>query len=200
MMLAQTTMIAGCLAILIYIAVVITVNFAGQTSTTTQELSDTLSKSDAIRDDQISKSLNYVHKSDVGMSMQNVLLNGINLSSNEFIPLFDSTPYASKGHIELSLPCDSNSPQIPYFQILVGQAPNVTALTPGYISQVSNPPDICIYHSQFGFGDPVTDILLKNTAQKSITFRGPHAVVISTHESYTPTVPSFKDIQHKQGY
>lgn len=201
MMLAQTTMIAACLAILIYIAIVITANFAGQTSTSiSQNLSDILSKSDTIRDDQISKSLNYVHKSDTGMSMQNVLLNGINLSSNEFIPLFDSTPYASKGHIELSVPCDSSNPQIPYFQILVGQAPNVTALTPGYISQVSNPPDICIYHTQFGFGDPVTDILLKNTAQIPIAFRGPHAVVISTHESYTPTVPSFKDIQHKQGY
>jgi hypothetical protein len=199
MMIAQTTMIAGCLAILIYIATVITVNFAGQDSAS-QNLLDILSTSDTLRDEQISKSLNYVHKSDTGMSMQNVLLNGINLSSNEFIPLFDSTPYASKGHILLSVPCDSSTPEIPYFQVVVGRAPNVTALTPAYVAQISNPPDICIYHTQFGFGDPVTDILLKNTAQIPITFRGPHTIVISTHESYTPTMPSFKDIQHKQGY
>jgi hypothetical protein len=199
MMIAQTTMIAACLAILIYIAMVITINFAGQDSTS-QNLLDILSKSDTLRDDQISKSLNYVHKSDAGMSMQNVLLNGINLSSNEFIPLFDSTPYASKGHILLNVPCDSSSPEIPYFQILIGRAPNVTALTPAYVKQISVPPNICIYHSQFGFGDPVTDILLKNTAGKSIILGGPHTVVISTHESYTPIVPSFKDIQHKQGY
>lgn len=199
MIIAQTTMIAGCLAILIYIATVITVNFAGQ-ETTNENLLDILTRSDTLRDEQISKSLNYVHKSDTGISMQNVLLNGINLSSNEFIPLYDSTPYASKGHILLNVPCDSDSPEIPYFQVVVGRAPNVTALTPAYVKQISVPPDICIYHTQFGFGDPVTDILLKNTAQIPITFRGPHTVVISTHESYTPTVPSFKDIQHKAGY
>jgi hypothetical protein len=199
MKVAQTTMIAACLAILIYVAIVITINFTGQDSTS-QNLLDIFSKSDTIRDDQISKSLNYVHKSDAGMTMQNVILNGINLSSNELIPLFDSTPYASKGHILLNVPCDSSSPEIPHFQVLVGRAPNITALTPAYVKEISNPPNICIYHSQFGFGDPVTDILLKNTAQESITFSGPHAIVISTHESYTPTVPSFKDIQHKQGY
>jgi hypothetical protein len=199
MMIAQTTMIAGCLAILIYIAIVISVNSVGR-DPTSQNLLDTLLRSDTLRDEQISKSLNYVHKSDTGMSMQNVLLNGINLSSNEFIPLFDSTPYASKGHIELSVPCDSSSPEIAYFQVLVGRAPNVTALTPAYVKEVSVPPDMCIYHTQFGFGDPVSDILLKNTAGKSIVLGGPHAVVISTHESYTPTVPSFKDIQHKAGY
>jgi len=199
MIIAQTTMIAGCLAILIYIATVITVNFAGQ-ETTNENLLDILTRSDTLRDEQISKSLNYVHKSDTGISMQNVLLNGINLSSNEFIPLYDSTPYASKGHILLNVPCDSDSPEIPYFQVVVGRAPNVTALTPAYVKQISVPPDICIYHTQFGFGDPVTDILLKNTAQIPITFRGPHTVVISTHESYTPTAPSFKDIQHKAGY
>lgn len=199
MMIAQTTMIAGCLAILIYIATVITVNFAGQDSAS-QNLLDILSKSDTLRDEQISRSLNYVHKSDTGMNMQNVLLNGINLSSNEFIPLFDSTPYASKGHILLNVPCDSSSPEIPYFQVVVGRAPNLTALTPAYVNQASVPPDMCIYHTQFGFGDPITDIMLKNRAQIPITFRGPHAVVISTHESYTPTVPSFKDIQHKAGY
>jgi hypothetical protein len=199
MIIAQTTMIAGCLAILIYIATVITVNFAGQ-ETTNENLLDILTRSDTLRDEQISKSLNYVHKSDTGISMQNVLLNGINLSSNEFIPLYDSTPYASKGHILLNVPCDSDSPEIPYFQVVVGRAPNVTALTPAYVKQISVPPDICVYHTQFGFGDPVTDILLKNTAQIPITFRGPHTVVISTHESYTPTAPSFKDIQHKAGY
>jgi hypothetical protein len=118
MMFAQTTMIAACLAILIYIAIVISGNLVGQ-ETSDENLLNALLKSDTLRDDQISKSLNYVHKSDTGMSMQNVLLNGINLSSNQFLPLFDSTPYASKGHIELSVPCDSSSPEIPYFQVLV---------------------------------------------------------------------------------
>ena len=199
MMIAQTTMIAACLAILIYIAVVVSGSIISK-DTTNQNVLDLLSKSDSVRDEQIAKSLNYIHKSDTGMNVQTILLNGINLSSNQFIPLFDSTPFASKGHIELNLPCDSNNPRSPFFQILIGQAPNLTAVTPGYVQQISVPPDMCLYHAQFGFGDPVTDIVLKNISDREISLKGPHAAVISTHESYTPTVPSFKELQHKQGY
>lgn len=199
MIIAQTTMIAACLAILIYIAIVVSGSFVGP-DTTTQNPLVTLSKTDSLRDEQIAKSLDYIHKSDTGMSVQTIILNGVNLSSNEFIPLYDSTPYASKGHIELNMPCDSNDPRSPLFQVLVGEAPNVTALTPAYVQQVSQPPNMCIYHAQFGFGDPVTDIILKNISEKELSLKGPHAVVISTHESYTPKAPSFKDIQHKKGY
>ena len=130
MMIAQTTMIAACLAILIYIAVVVSGSFISK-DTTDQNVLNLLSKSDSLRDEQIARSLSYIHKSDTGMNVQTVLLNGINLSSNEFIPLFDSTPFATKGHIELNLPCDSNNPRSPFFQILVGQAPNLKAVTPG---------------------------------------------------------------------
>ena len=130
MMIAQTTMIAACLAILIYIAVVVSGSFMSK-DTTNQNVLDLLSKSDSVRDEQIAKSLNYIHKSDTGMNVQTILLNGINLSSNQFIPLFDSTTFATKGHIELNLPCDSNNPRSPFFQILVGQAPNLKAVTPG---------------------------------------------------------------------
>jgi hypothetical protein len=59
---------------------------------------------------------------------------------------------------------------------------------------------MCLYHAQFGFGDPVTDIVLKNISDRAINLKSPHAAVISTHESYTPTAPSFKELQHKQGY
>jgi hypothetical protein len=198
-MLAQTTMIAACLAILIYIAILLSGSYLAR-DVTNQSPADILSKADNQRDEQIAKSLTYVHKSDTGMNVQTILLHGVNLSSNEFIPLYDSTPFATKGHIELNLPCDSNNPRTPLFQILVGEAPNLTAITPGYVQQISNPPDMCLYHAQFGFGDPVTDIVLKNISDKPLNLRGPHAIVISTHESYTPTVPSFKELQHKQGY
>lgn len=194
-----TTMIAACLAILIYIAVVVSGSFV-ERDTTTQNPLVTLSTTDSLRDEQIAKSLDHIHKSDTGMSVQTILLNGINLSSNELIPLYDSTPYASKGHIELNVPCDSNDPRSPFFQVLVGQAPNLTAVTPGYVQQISSPPNMCLYHAQFGFGDPVSDIILKNISDKEMSLSGPHAVVISTHESYTPTGSSFKDIQHKKGY
>jgi hypothetical protein len=57
-----------------------------------------------------------------------------------------------------------------------------------------------MYHAQFGFGDPVTDVILKNVADRSINLTSPHSVVITTHESFLPTAQSFKDIQHQQGY
>ena len=52
----------------------------------------------------------------------------------------------------------------------------------GYIPQLSSPPDMCVYHGQFGFGDPVTDVVLKSVSEDPITLRGPHSVAIVTHE------------------
>jgi hypothetical protein len=112
--------------------------------------------------------------------------------------LYDSTPYASKGHIALNLPCDTNTPNIPMFQVLVGRAPDLAPLALGYISKISVVPQMCVYHGQFGFGDPVTDIVLKNVSGKTISLGGPHSAAISTHEFYTPTTPSFEQIQHQQ--
>jgi hypothetical protein len=59
---------------------------------------------------------------------------------------------------------------------------------------------MCVYHAQFGFGDPVTDVVLKNISDREISFRGPSSIVITTHESFMPSTPSFMDIQHQKGY
>lgn len=56
---------------------------------------------------------------------------------------------------------------------------------------------MCVYHGQFGFGDPVPDIVLKNLSAKNMSLVGPHFVAITTHESYIPTSPSFEQMQHK---
>jgi hypothetical protein len=66
----------------------------------------------------------------------------------------------------------------------------------GYIPQLSSPPNMCVYHGQFGFGDPVTDIVLKSVADDPITLRGPHSVAIVSHESYIPEQASFMQQQH----
>jgi hypothetical protein len=57
------------------------------------------------------------------------------------------------------IPCDSSNPSSPLFQVLVGRAPDIIPTRLGYIEQVSAPPDMCVYHAQFGFGDPVTDVI-----------------------------------------
>ncbi len=200
MTIAQTTMIGVVLAILVYIAIVITGNLTTQNKFDKNEFLSQQSERDSIMREQISGNLNYFHKSDTSQSGTTVLLNGITLRNNEFIPLYDSTPYAGKGHIELNMPCDKSNPGASLVQVLVGRAPDLTPMALGYIQKISSPPDMCVYHTQFGFGDPVTDVVLKNISGKNVTFGGPHDVVISVHESYLPTAPSFKDIQHQKGY
>lgn len=197
---AQTTMMAASLAILIYIAVITSGNFISTQNVVNQTSFTEQSKADSALREEISSNLNYVHKADMNTASQTVLLNGLNLSKNQFVLLYDSTPYAAKGHIALNLPCDATSPNSPLFQVLVGRAPDIVPTTLGYIANISSPPDMCVYHSQFGFGDPVTDVVLKYVADGSVDLRGPYSVVITTHESYIPTVPSFKDIQHQKGY
>ncbi|MGI0045226.1 MAG: hypothetical protein ACRD47_16090 [Nitrososphaeraceae archaeon] len=64
----------------------------------------------------------------------------------------------------MNLPCDADNPRTPLFQVLVGRAPDIIAAFLGYIEQISAPLDMCVYHAQFGFGDPVTEVILKYTA------------------------------------
>ena len=202
----QTGMIAACLALLVYIAVVITgsslISRQGEVSPfLSQQDNQTIisqqARIDAALRDQISSGLDYVHNATTDTASLAVLLNGLNLSQNQFILLYDSTPFASKGHIALNLPCDSSNPSSPLFQVLVGRAPDIIPTRLGYIEQVSAPPDMCVYHAQFGFGDPVTDVILKYIANGTISLEGPHSVAITTHESYIPSTPSLEELQHE---
>jgi hypothetical protein len=193
---AQTSMIAACLAILIYIGVITTGNYFTSQSISDESPLSQQSEIDTAIHEQISGNLNYSHKAEMNSASLTVLLNGLQLNASEFILLYDSTPYASKGHIALNLPCNKNNPSIPDFQVLVGRAPDMTATTMGYLGQISQPPQMCVYHAQFGFGDPVTDVILKNVADRSINLTSPHSVALTTHESFLPTARSFMEIQH----
>ena len=196
---AQTTMIAAALALLVYIAIIATGIYTTQSmpsSTENKSLAEQTKLDSAMRQ-RLAASLDYVHKANLNQASLTIPLHGVNLSKNQFILLYDSTPYATKGHIALNMPCDASSPSIPLFEVLVGRAPELATLPVGYISQISNPPDMCVYHGQFGFGDPVTDIALKNISNKNMSLLGPHSVVITTHESYIPATPSFEQMQHK---
>ena len=200
MNIALTTMAAASLAILVYIAVIITGTYITQnisSGNVNASLAEQTKLDSALRQ-QIATNLDYTHKADMSIASLTIPLHGINLSRNQFILLYDSTPYSSKGHIALNIPCDASSPNIPLFQVLIGRAPNLAPLPLGYIRQISSLPEMCVYHGQFGFGDPVTDIVLKNISDKTISLGGPHSVAISTHEYYIPTTPSFEEIQHQK--
>jgi hypothetical protein len=146
--------------------------------------------------DLISKSLDYVHQADISTTSTNILLNGINLTQGEFILLYDSTPFGSKGHIAVNLPCNPDTPLDPIFDILVGRAPDLYVLPLGYLEQISKPGKMCVYHGQFGFGDPVTDLILKYVGDDPIKLEGPHSIVISAHEFYNPTTESYFERSH----
>jgi hypothetical protein len=195
---AQTTMIGACLAILVYIATVTTGNFLALQNTSDSVLSQQSQIDNALHK-QVSTSLNYSHKADTNRASQSVLLNGLNLNTSEFILLYDSTPYASKGHIALNLPCEPNTPNNPLFQVLVGRAPDMVPTTMGYLEPISSPPQMCVYHAQFGFGKPVTDVILKNVSERPINLTSPHSVAITTHESFIPTEQSAMEVQHQGG-
>jgi hypothetical protein len=190
----QYTLLVAILAVLIYIAVVST----GTVATTNQNKNSLteLQDSNLAEYQLVSGSLDYAHTADMNRATQTVLLNGITLNSSEFIILYDSTPYASKGHIALNLPCDPQDPQDRLLDVLIGRAPDMITMALGYIPQLSSPPNMCVYHGQFGFGDPVTDIVLKSVADDPITLRGPHSVAIVSHESYIPEQASFMQQQH----
>ena len=195
---AQTTMIGACLAVLVYIATITTGNFLALQNTSDSVLSQQSEIDNALHK-QVSTNLDYSHKADTNRASQTVLLNGLNLNTSEFILLYDSTPYASKGHIELNLPCEPNTPNNPLFQVLVGRAPDLVPTTMGYLEPISSPPQMCVYHAQFGFGKPVTDVILKNISERPINLTSPHSVAITTHESFIPTEQSTMEIQHQGG-
>jgi hypothetical protein len=181
--------VIGLLAIM---SLIITLNQQQPFSVVAQELPSDQNQ----LQDLLSKSLDYVHKGDISTSSTNILLNGITLNQSEFILLYDSTPFASKGHIAVNLPCDPNNPLDPIFDILVGRAPDLFVLPLGYLEPISKPGKMCVYHGQFGFGDPITDVILQYVGDNPIKLEGPHSIVISTHEYYNPPTESFEELQH----
>lgn len=205
----QTSMIAASLAILIYIAVVVTGDFltpdvipmnagGGASNTPLQTSIGQTTTNDTSMREQIAAAADYLHSVDTSTVSDTILLNGVTLQSGEPLLVYDSTPFASKGHLAMNVPCNENTPENAVFEILFGRAPNLSPVKPGYLPQISAPPNNCIYHAQFGFGDPVTDIAIRYIGENQTTFRGSNSLVISTHESYIPTTPSEKEMQHEQ--
>jgi hypothetical protein len=113
-----------------------------------------------------------------------VLLQGIVIPGNDFIHLYDSTPYhIMNGHVALKVPCedDSTSP----IQVLIGSAPNMTAATLENIPTLSTPGEQCLYHVDLIPGGNVTtltDIAIQNNSEEDIEFPPTATVVIGINE------------------
>lgn len=113
------------------------------------------------------------------------------IPANDFIHFYDTTPYKiMDGHVAAKLPCDEQS-QTPV-QILIGQAPNMTAAEPDLISELSSPDQLCLYHADLhsphgnhtGTADsrPITDVAIMNPTNADITFPNTSTIVIGVNE------------------
>jgi hypothetical protein len=115
-----------------------------------------------------------------------ILLEGKTIPANDYIDLYDTTPYMIKvGHIAAKLPCDANSTSP--LKILVGQAPNLKPADLEFIKSLSTPGKMCLYHVDVasqpgGQAGIITDIAIQNPTNTTISFPSTSTVVIGVDE------------------
>jgi hypothetical protein len=111
-----------------------------------------------------------------------ILLDGKTIPANDFIHLYDSTPYKiMNGHIASKLPCDANSTSP--LKILVGQAPKVKPASLELVKELSKPGNMCIYHVDIPQGNDVTtDVAIQNPTGSPIKLPDTSTVVIGVNE------------------
>jgi hypothetical protein len=115
-----------------------------------------------------------------------ILLEGKTIPANDYIHLYDTTPYMLKtGHIAAKLPCDASSTSP--LNILIGQAPNLKPAALELIKPLSTPGKMCLYHVDVasqpgGEAGIITDIAIQNPTSSAITFPSTSTVVIGVDE------------------
>ena len=74
-----------------------------------------------------------------------LLLEGKTLPKGDFIELYDSTPFKIvNGHFVAKVPCNANGQS--QVDLLTGQAPNFKSSEAEFVSQLSSPGKLCLYH------------------------------------------------------
>lgn len=114
---------------------------------------------------------------------ETVLLSGDSLPEDSYIHLYDSSPYQIiNGHIAARLPCDdANSTDV---TVLIGQAPNLQPAILEYISPLSTPGEVCLYHVDLESteGVPITDIAIQNNSTDDLEFPPTSSITIDINE------------------
>jgi len=114
---------------------------------------------------------------------QTILLEDKTIPANDYIHLYDSTPYMiTNGHIAAKLPCDTTNTSP--LKILIGQAPNLKPAELGFVKPLSTPGKMCIYHVDIPSksGEVVTDIAIQNPTTTEIKLPSTSSVVIGVNE------------------
>ena len=100
-----------------------------------------------------------------------LLLEGKTLPKGDFIELYDSTPFKIvDGHFVAKVPCNANGQS--QVDLLTGQAPNFKSSEAEYVSQLSSPGKLCLYHVDLvsGTNNTITDVAIKNNSTNDIVF------------------------------
>jgi hypothetical protein len=110
------------------------------------------------------------------------LLEGITIPATKFIHLYDSTPYMiTKGHVAVNVPCEDNSTAS--IQVLMGQAPNLTAAELENLPELSTPGEMCLYHVDIApHEEVITDVAIANPGDSDLEFPPGSTVVIGINE------------------
>jgi hypothetical protein len=114
---------------------------------------------------------------------QAILLEDKTIPANDYIHLYDSTPYMIvNGHIAAKLPCEANNTST--VKILTGQAPNLKPAELEFVKPLSTPGKLCIYHVDIPSkaGEVVTDIAIQNPTSSEIKLPSTSSVVIGVNE------------------
>lgn len=115
-----------------------------------------------------------------------VLLGSKTIHPDDYIHLYDSTPYMiMNGHVAAKLPCDTDS-ETP-LHIMIGVAPHLRAAELEIIDELSNPGKYCLYHvdvesTHNGDEQLVTDIAIHNPTNRPVRMLPTSTVVIGVNE------------------
>jgi hypothetical protein len=134
---------------------------------------------------------------------ETILLAGQVIPSNDYIHVYDASPYKIvNGHIATKLPCDQSFQ--PLLNVLVGQAPKIQSIQLHLIEELSTPGKMCIYHADLQPSSRVThtmpnvtigtitDIAIQNPTQEAIEFPPTTSLVIGVNE----IEPGAGEIEH----
>ena len=126
-----------------------------------------------------------------------VLLADQTIPSNDFLHLYDTTPYPIRnGHVAAKIPCDDDS--TPLLNILVGVAPNLMPTPLELVPPLSTPGELCLYHADLptpaqanatttanataADATMITDIAIQNPSDEDVTLPSTSTVVIGVNE------------------
>jgi hypothetical protein len=123
------------------------------------------------------------------------LLEGTSIPGGQFIHLYDSTPYMiMNGHVAVNVPCEDNSTAS--VQVLLGQAPNLTAAELENLPELSTPGEMCLYHVDIApHEEVITDVAIANPGEEDLEFPPGSTAVVGVNE----IMPGAEEGEHGHG-